>query len=120
MTNIRPLLFLLLAVSIVGSVACGTNEPAVTPTITVQVVSQIFPSISTPSVPTPTAISTMAPTPTIFPIPSSGAFVSKWGREGTGDGEFYAPVRVAVALDVTGYNVDGTTASRGSHQVLSR
>ena len=102
--------------SIVGSIACGTNEPAVTPTITVQVVPQIFPSTSTPSVPTPTAIPTLvptptaiptlAPTPTILPIPSSGVLARKWDTEGTGDGEFQYPVGVAVASDGSVYVAD--------------
>jgi|GEM_PF-6797232 len=117
MTNIRPLLFLLLAVSILGAVACGTNEPAVTPTITVQVVPQIFPSTSTPSVPTPTAIPTavstptaipiLIPTPTILPIPSSGAFDRKWGTQGSGDGQFSLPRGVALGSDGSIYVTDG-------------
>ena len=103
MTNIRPLFFLLLAVSIVGSVACGTNEPTVTPTITVQVVPQIFRSTSTPSVPTSTNVLTVAPTPAILPIPSSGVFVTKWGTGRTGNGEFNEPFGVAVASDGSVY-----------------
>ena len=126
MTNIRPLLFLLLAVSIVGSVACGTNDPAVTPTSRAPVVPQIFRSTSTPSVPTPTAIPTavpaptaiptavstptaipiLLPTPTILPIPSSGVFARKWGTEGTGEGQFKFPVGVAVASDGSVYVAD--------------
>jgi len=85
MTNIRPLLFLLLAVSIVGSVACGTNDPASTPTIPVQVVPQIFP----------------------FAIPSSGVFDRKWGTYGSDDGQFNVPVSVAVASDGSVYVADG-------------
>jgi len=72
MTNIRPLLFLLLAVSIVGSVACGTNEPAATPKITVQTVPQLLPYTSTPSVPALTTVPTPIPSfegtcPEVFP-----------------------------------------------------
>ena len=126
MTNIRSLLFLLLAVSIVGSVACGTNDPAVTPTSRAPVIPQILRSTSTPSVPTPTAIPTavpaptaiptalptpiaipiLLPTPTILPIPSSGVFVSKWGTKGTGDGQFQYPRGVAVASDGSVYVAD--------------
>ena len=87
MTNIRPLLFLLLAVSIVGSVACGTNDPASTPTIPVQVVPQIFP----------------------FAIPSSGVFDRKWGTYGSDDGQFNVPVSVAVASDGSVYVADAVS-----------
>ena len=39
-------------------------------------------------------------------ITSAGVFVSKWGAEGSGDGEFYNPWGVAVASDGSVYVVD--------------
>jgi len=48
----------------------------------------------------------VAPIPTILPIPSSGVFVTKWGTEGTGDGQFDEPVGVAVASDGSVYVAD--------------
>jgi len=122
MTNIRPFFFLLVAMSVLGALACETNQPVATPMSRAPVISQIFRSTSTPSVPTPTAIPTavstptaipiLLPTPTIVPIPSSGAFDRKWGTQGTGDGEFDSPLDVAVASNGSVYVVD-----HGNHRV---
>ena len=37
---------------------------------------------------------------------SAGGFVSQWGTEGTGDGEFQYPIGVAVASDSSVYVSD--------------
>jgi len=50
---------------------------------------------------------TRTPTPTIAPPASSeGVFGSKWGTEGTGDGQFDNPAGVAVASDGSVYVAD--------------
>ena len=37
---------------------------------------------------------------------SEGVFVSKWGTEGSGDGQFFLPVDIAVASDGSVYVLD--------------
>ena len=106
MTNIRPFFFLLVAMSVLGALACETKQPVATPTSRAPVIPQILRSASTSSVPTPIAIPTMASTPTILPIASSGVFDMKWGTYGSGDGEFKHPKSIAVASDGSVYVAD--------------
>jgi len=57
--------------------------------------------LALPPVPAP------APTPSLTTVPAPGAvFVSKWGTEGTGDGQFNEPAGVAVAADGSVYVAD--------------
>ena len=44
--------------------------------------------------------------------PSEGVFVSKWGSEGTSNGQFDAPMGIAVASDGSVY-----VAERGNHRI---
>ena len=40
-----------------------------------------------------------------------GVFVTKWGKDGSGTGEFYYPDAVAVASDGSGYVADSSNHS---------
>ena len=52
-------------------------------------------------------LSTVEPTPTPTPAAGSSAvFISKWGTQGTGDGQFRDPEGVAVASDGSVYVAD--------------
>ena len=52
-------------------------------------------------------LSTVEPTPTPTPAAGSSAvFISKWGTQGTGDGQFREPEGVAVASDGSVYVAD--------------
>ena len=55
--------------------------------------------------PTPTPAAVPTPTPTLS-ASSSAVFISKWGTQGTGDGQFREPEGVAVASDGSVYVAD--------------
>jgi hypothetical protein len=82
----------------------ATPAPLATISLTPEAVSEAPTAVPTPTVtPLPAPTATPGPTPT----PSSSAvFVSKWGTEGTADGQFDGPYGVAVASDGSVYVAD--------------
>jgi serine/threonine protein kinase len=103
---------LLLAVvgGLVGAAAMRAGEgstPASTPIPTEEMPTPIFTPASTNSpAPTATFTPTLQPPATISSPPFEVEFLTKWGSQGSGDGQFWAPVGIAVENSENVYVVD--------------
>ena len=82
-----------------------TPNPTYTPYPTPTNTPTLVPPATSVPMPTPSPIPTAAPTPEPART-SSAVFVSKWGNEGTVNGQFKGPYGVAVASDGSVYVAD--------------